>query len=575
MMHSKGFTLMDVIVGTALVLIVFLGIFAAFQLGLKVIGLSRNKITATSIANQQLELVKNLPYELIGIEGSFPDGVLAAASTTLLNNVEYTIERRIDYVIDSTDGVSSPEDDCPNDYKRVEVKVFWPGQFPGRIALVTDIAPKNLSQECATGGGILSVSVFDARGAMVSSPLIEVKNPATNETLKTATPNDGHHYFALATSTYKVVVSKSGYSTSRTYGTDEIATPENPHLIVLEGETTETSFSIDKVSTFSVDTLSPWGQDYFSDSFADSSKISEISNLLVSGGEVKLAANTAGFFSSGYLFSQGIQPLNLVNWDELSFSDSEPPPDTDLKYQIYFASGTDWLIVPDQDLPENSLGFDIAPVDLSGLDAAKYSGLKIKSNFSTNSTSATPVLYGWELSWITSEATPITYVTLSLQGEKIIGTDEAEGPVYKYSQSHNSGSDGHIDIPDLEWDGYTFSADPDSGLDLADTDPAPQPIPLFPDTIQPVNLYLEAQNSLLLTVQDLETLEPVFTASTTLSGAGYSDSKYTDENGQTYFIPLDSATYNLNVTASGYLAISTSIWVFGDVTETVKLRRVE
>jgi hypothetical protein len=571
MIKTKGFTLMDIIVGTALVLIVFLGIFGAYQLGLKVIGLSRNKITATSIANQQLELVRNLPYESIGIEGGFPDGVLAATSSTWLNNVQYSIERRVDYVVDSADGVSSPADDCPNDYKKVEIKVSWQGQFPGEISLGTDIAPKNLTQECAISGGILSVSVFDAQGQMLSSPLIEVKDPATDEVLKTATPSDGHHYFALATSTYKVVVSKSGYSTSRTYGTDEVATPEKPHLIILAGETTEVSFSIDKVSTFSVDTLSPWGRDYFSDSFADDSKISKISNLVVAEGEVKLATSTDGYLSSGYLFSQGIQPPNLVNWDELSFSDSEPPLVTDLRYQIYFASGTDWLIIPDEDLSGNSQGFDAAPVDLSNLDAATYSGLKIKGNFSSSSTSSTPVLYGWELSWITSEATPISYITFNLRGEKIIGTDENEDKVYKYSQDHISDSAGHIDIPNLEWDAYTFSIDPNSGLDLVEIDPSPQPISLSPDTWQPVDLYLEAQNSLLLTVQDLETLEPIFSASTTLDGF----SQFTDEKGQTYFIPLDEATYDLNVTASGYLATSTSVWVSGDVTETVKLRRIE
>jgi type II secretory pathway component PulJ len=43
---KKGFTFIDVLVGIALMLIVFLGIFGAYQLGLKVVGQSKNKIMA-------------------------------------------------------------------------------------------------------------------------------------------------------------------------------------------------------------------------------------------------------------------------------------------------------------------------------------------------------------------------------------------------------------------------------------------------------------------------------------------------------------------------------------------------
>jgi len=580
---KKGFTLIDVLVGIALMLIVFLGIFGAYQLGLKIVGLSRNKITATAIANQKIEMIRNLPYEDVGTNetGCHPCGVLEPATSTIFNNIGYTIETRIDYVVDSADGIADPDDECPNDYKRVEIKISWSGLFGGNVSLGSDVAPKNLAQECEEGGGILSVLVFDAYGATTSFPLIEIKDPTTDQVVSSYIPDDGHHYFSLSTSTYKVVVSKSGYSSERTFGVGEnyngkiVTTPEKPHPIILEGQLTEISFSIDRLSSFSVDTLSPWGTGDFSDSFSNESKISEMSDVVISSGEVNLATSSEGYLSSGYLISIEISPSSLIEWDELTFSDSEPAG-TDLNYQIYFASSTDWYLIPDSVLAGNSTGLELSPVDLSGLATTTYSTLKIKGNLSSNSTSSTPVLYDWQMSWITSVATPIPNVTFLLQGEKIIGTDAAEQPVYKYSTTSTSNSSGHIDIPNLEWDSYTFSVTGTS-LDLVGTDPSPQPIALAPDVLVNVELFLRAENSLLVIVQDLETLEPVFSATVRLynTGFGYDVTQYTDEAGQTYFIPLQKNNYNLEVEGPGYAATSTTVWVSGETTKTIKLEQIE
>ncbi len=574
---SKGLTLIDVLVGVSLTLIIFLGIFGVFQLTLKVIGQSQDRVTATAIANAQIERIRNLPYEDVGVQGGFPDGVLFPSTTTISGGKEYTIETRVDFVVDPADGIASPDDECPNDYKRVKVKVSWQGKFGGNVEISTDVAPSSLAQECGTTGGILSVSVFDAYGVMVPFPSIEVRDPSTDEIVKTATPADGHHYFSLATSTYKVVVTKDGFSAERTYGTDEVATPQKPHPKVLENQTTEISFSIDQLSSFSVDTVSGWGAGYFSDSFDDETKISESSNVLIAKGEATLATTTSGYLSSGYLFSTSSSPENLSSWDELSWIDYTPQ-NTELKYQVYYASGSEWYLIPDADLSGNSVGFDTAPVDLSNLSTTTYSELKLKANFSTNDSATTSELYSWQLSWITSQTTSIGNVDFSLQGSKTIGTDADEQPVYKYSQTHTSGSDGHIDISDLEWDSYTFSVDPSTGLNLIETDPSPQPISLPPDNVvENVTLYLEAQNSLLVTVENIDTLESVFSATVRLynSGLGYDNSQYTDQKGQTLFIPLETATYNLEVQAPGYSATSTTVGVTGNNTKTIMLKRVE
>jgi hypothetical protein len=573
---NRGFTLIEVLLGAFLTLIVFLGIFFAYQLTLKVIGTNRNKVTATAIAKGELEKIKNLPYQSVGVIGGFPDGVLDASRTDTINNINYTVEDRVDYVIDPRDGIASPDDECPNDYKRVEVKVSWSGLFSGQIKLDTDVSPKNLAQECSETGGILSISVFDAFGVMVSSPLIEVKDPQTGQVVKTATPISGKHYFSLAPATYKVVVSKDGYSSEQTYGVEQVANPEKPNPIVLEGQVSEISFSIDKVSSFSIDTLSPWGTDYFSDSFLDQSKVSKFSDLAIGSGEVVLTDSGGVYKTSGYLISTSIEPTDLIGWQDFSFNDSQPQ-NTQILYHVLYYDGLDWILVPDSDLPGNSTGFETYPIDLSGLDTDNYPKLELKANFSTTDLSNTPVLYDWQLSWKTNQATPAPNVSFDLQGAKIIGTDTEEQPVYKFSQSFVSDSRGHIDIADLEWDSYIFSIDPATGLDLEATDPSPQPISLPPDTSSSVSLYVNAQNSLLVTVQDVDTGLPIFAANVRLykSDLSYDKTQQTDEKGQTYFIPLDVGAYTIEAQISGYQTKSESVSVSGDGSIVISLTRTE
>lgn len=575
-MKKRGFTLIETLIGSFLILVIFFGIFGGYQLALKVITLSKIKVLATAVANAEIEKIRNLPYQSIGVRNSFPDGLLEGSEIIVKNNIEFRIERRVDYVIDPVDGIAQPDDDCPNDYKKAEVKVSWSNIFKGEVSLSTDISPKDLAQECAGGGGILAVSVFDASGQMIPSPLIEVKNPETNEIIKTATPAEGKHYFSLAASAYKVFVSKEGYSSEQTFAGGEvyngltIITPENPHPIVLEGKLTEISFSIDKISSFSINSFSPWGTGNFSDTFSDESKISEKSDVEIEEGKVELV-NTL----EGYLISINISPSNLISWNEFSFTDEEPE-ETDLRYQIYYFSGTDWILVPDSDLPGNSIGFDSSPVDLSNLAPSNYSQLKLKANFSTNISGVTPILYDWQISWITSEPTPIPNAAFNLRGEKIVGKDSSDNPIYKYSISTSTNSAGNLELSNLEWDNYNFStANPN--LDLISTDPSPQPIGLPPAMTISVKLYFNAENSLLVTVQNQETLEPVFAAKVRLfkSDLSYDNTQYTNEKGQTYFVPLESANYNLEVSAQNYNSNSTTIFISGDLTKIVKIEQIE
>jgi hypothetical protein len=588
--QKTGFTLIEVLVGSFLILVVFLGIIGAYRLGVKVVGLSKNKVIATAIANGQIEKIRNLSYASVGTIGAdlpYAAGVLDSSTTTTRNGVEFTIATQVKYIADEADG-GEGTDGCNRDYKRAEVKVSWSGLFGGEVKLATDAAPKNLTEELNSctiqPGGLLSIQVFDALGAMVNSAFVEVFNPSTGEKITDIyTPASGKVDIALATSTKKVVISKTGYSGESTYASGDIhngktiITPEKPHPIVLENQQTQTSFQIDKVSSFSVDTLSTWGTDSFSDSFSDESKISATSSVVIIGGEVNLASTTeTGYASSGYVVSQTITPLNLDKWSEFSWSDFEDPATTTAKYQVLYYDGLGWTLIPEADLAGNGAGFTDSPVDLINLATTTYPELRLKANLETTDASSTPAVYSWQVFWRSANATPIGGVTFNLQGAKSVGLDSADQPIYKYSENHTTNSSGHKDISNLEWDSYTFSVAPETGLDLVGIDPSPQPVNLSPNANIAVKLYLDAQNSLLVTVQNSVTLEPVFGATVRLYKTGYDKTQYTDEKGQTLFIPLAVADYSLEVQASpAYSPYSGSVSVSGDNTKTISLAQVE
>ena len=265
----------------------------------------------------------------------------------------------------------------------------------------------------------------------------------------------------------------------------------------------------------------------------------------------------AKYYSSpGYLISDTIapNPQELVNWDKFSWADEEPE-NTDIKYQIFYWDESDWVLIPEQDLADNTEGFDNSPVDLSGLDPNTYPSLRIKGNFSTTNFLVTPILFDWQVHWNNNIKTSLGNVSFEMIGAKIIGEDSGAQPVYKYSKTHTSDINGRVSINNLEWDIYDISSPRISPTqyDISASSP-PEPINIEPDTSNILTLYLvpHASNTLLVTVKN--TAEELITnASVRLFRSGYNETILTGETSQSFFTPLTVGTdYSLEVGKDGY-----------------------
>jgi len=257
-----GFSLIEVMVGVAVFSLIFVGIYSGVQLVFKVVYQSRLRILETGILNEQVEVIRNLPFADVGIVNGSPSGVLTRTVTSTRNNIDFLVTRTIRNIDDPFDGLIGgvPNDTAPTDYKLVEVEVTCPScgqREPARLS--TYIAPKNL--EGNLNHGALFVEVFDANAEPVQGATVHIVansvNPAIDMT--DVTDNEGMlRIVDLATGTiaYAITVSKDGYTTDQTMlPTESVPNPVKLPASVAAQAVTEISFSIDLVSSLQIQTL--------------------------------------------------------------------------------------------------------------------------------------------------------------------------------------------------------------------------------------------------------------------------------------------------------------------------------
>lgn len=252
--RTKAFTLIETVVATGILLIFFLAISLLMKQVITDIGQSRVRSVALTLAQSKLEIIRNLPYTSVGTVGGIPQGSIPQTETIAINGMPFTVRTSIEYVDDSYDGIA-PSDLINTDYKRVRVQVSWNGLFSSGtvpVTLVTNIVPRGI--ETIVGGGTLMIEVINASGSAVPNATVQIDNTTLTPQIHLSTLTNANGLVVLpgapiCSTCYKINVTKSGYSTDRTYDTTEVANPLSPHATVLEGQITSRTFSIDQVST--------------------------------------------------------------------------------------------------------------------------------------------------------------------------------------------------------------------------------------------------------------------------------------------------------------------------------------
>lgn len=113
---NRGFGLVETLVALCIFITVSVSIYSGFMQLLKVLDVLKTKNMASNLANQQIEIIRSLPFE----------GLVVPVNQNIESSGKiFTVSTKIINIDDDFDGLASnnPSDSSPADYKMVEVGV--------------------------------------------------------------------------------------------------------------------------------------------------------------------------------------------------------------------------------------------------------------------------------------------------------------------------------------------------------------------------------------------------------------------------------------------------------------------
>ncbi|MBU1246799.1 prepilin-type N-terminal cleavage/methylation domain-containing protein [Patescibacteria group bacterium] len=557
---NKGFTLINILIASFIFLVVFLGVVEALKVSINLTAHNKARVGALALTNERMEFIRSLSFANIGTQGGLPAGDIPQQETIVLNGITYLREIIIDNVDAPEDGLGvDDENSIPADYKRMKVKTSWTIQGTTKtVSLVSDVVPPGI--ETNDGGGSIVMNVFNQIGEAVTNAEITIVNPSIIPPVSiTRTMNDNGVFLLSgpAAGNYQVSVTKTGYSTSSTYGTTtEIVTPTPEHFLILEGNVKSKSFQIDKVSSKTIQSYTFATANTWVDFFDHTDKLWVTATTTIESGALVLQDDDGSYYPSGYAQSVSVSHPKLYEWQEFQWNHATSS-ETVIIYQVLYNTGSDWAPIPSADLPNNETGFSISPINLSSLDIATYNEIRLLTTLTTTDASSTPEVYDWSVSYLASPVLPNFDFNMRGNGNndditKIMGQDAVGNPVYKYNEDLQTNSSGEIALYNLEWDDYLITnSTSTTGLAIAISCP-PQPLELSPDARATTSLYMTpyTDEALVVAVRNVGGVL-LDGAEVRLYRTGYDETKKT-YCGQSFFPNLSKTTYSVDVSLDGY-----------------------
>lgn len=252
---KRGFTLIEIVVGSALFLVVSVAAYGAFSSLLQLAVGAQARTLAVELADEQFEIVRNMPYTEVGLTTGIPQGILPQTQTLSRGGINFTVNMTIRNLNLSTTTVQASDRLVEVDVECPTCKDFQP------VVLTGMVSPANL--QSAGNGGALVIKAIDANGQSIQGASVSVQS------LSTSTIQDNDVTDTTGTlniigvpqggNVYRVIVTKSGYSTDQTFPIGGAAgtSPTKPDATVLNGQVTTASFAIDRLSTIKFSSVTP------------------------------------------------------------------------------------------------------------------------------------------------------------------------------------------------------------------------------------------------------------------------------------------------------------------------------
>ena len=320
---SAGFTLIEALVASTLLLIISYSIYLTYANILEIILKNQWRVEAVAAIETQFETARKMNYSDIGILGGYPSGKLLATSTVQSGGGSFLLTTTVRNIDDPFDGLAggTPNDTSPADYKIVEIKadcVSCAG-FGGvaSIIMTTTVAPAK-GLETTTNNGSLFINVLDAYGQPISGANVNVINSSTTPPINITDTTNLSGALQLvdiptSTASYRISIGKSGYSSERTYpaGAPSNPNPTKPDATVASQQVTSISFAIDKLSAINLST-----QDKFC------APVANIDFLIQGGKLIGTSPNVLKYSAASQTDAGGNKILNNLEWDTYAFTNT-------------------------------------------------------------------------------------------------------------------------------------------------------------------------------------------------------------------------------------------------------------
>lgn len=316
---QKGTTLMETLVAVVFFVGVSMAIYGIFQKILIFTESIKVKTIAANLANEEFEIVRNLPYGSVGTSGGIPAGTIPQTQSLTRSGLTYTVETTIRNIDQAFDGVIGgvPNDTSPSDNKLVEVSLTCTlCRYHEPIVFTTTVAPKDL--ELTSTNGALFVQVFDASGHAIPQAQVHITNSAVNPTINLydETDNDGmlQEVGVAPSSSYFVSATKEGYSTEQTYTSSQVSngTPVKPYANVVAQAITQISFAIDELSTVNATSVN-----------AECVPVAGFDFTMQGTKKIGTSPNTYKYNSSLLTNSSGALTLSNMEWDTYTLTPAD------------------------------------------------------------------------------------------------------------------------------------------------------------------------------------------------------------------------------------------------------------
>lgn len=259
----RGFTLIESLVFLFLFAIISLVFFQTYTVGTRLIIESKNRLGATALANQKMEIIRSIEYDSIGTTSGIPAGDLAENETISVNTTKYEVHTFVQYVDDAFDSTVTGTDIIPTDYKRVRITVSWGNLGSDQsVAVFGNFSPNGV--ESSSGGGVLSINVLDGGGSGITGVGVHIVNSAAGVNVTGNTDSTGNLTLPGApagTEAYTITVSKSGYYGATTYPAYPTSAynPVDVHASVAADVLNQKTLVINQSSDITLTTKDPFG----------------------------------------------------------------------------------------------------------------------------------------------------------------------------------------------------------------------------------------------------------------------------------------------------------------------------